>query len=184
MRAGAPAAPCRAQRPLAVPCVFGSRPRALSRRRPAPLAGARRSRTRSIAYVAAASDAAPGIFPAGKRQAKVDIPAVWVSVSVADAATDDFASDLDEAIQAGATAVLLSDTQTGGADLFKAAAQVKETVRGRVVVLVQDRADIATACQLDGVMLTPDGAHLRVAVQRMHSLHVKDPVLAYASVRA
>ena len=152
--------------------MSGGRLRALSRPQPAPLGGARRSRTRSIAYVAAASDAAPGIFPAGKRQAKVEIPAVWVTVSVADAAAEDFASDLDEAIQAGATAVLLSDTQSGGADLFNAAAQVKETVRGRAVVLVQDRADIATACQLDGVMLTPEGPCPTPALATARSFHV------------
>jgi hypothetical protein len=117
-------------------------------------------RMKSVIRRVAASDAATGIFPAGKRQAKVKIPALWIKTSVSDASGAAFDQDLDNAIESGATAVVLSDKQAGGADLFNAAAHVKEVVRGRAVVLIEDRTDIATACQLDGVMLTPQGTSI------------------------
>jgi hypothetical protein len=114
-------------------------------------------RTKSVVRRVAASDAPTGIFPAGKRQAKVKLPALWIQASVSDVLTSEFEEILENAIEAGANAVVLSDTQAGGADLFNAAAHVKEIVRGRAVVLIEDRTDIATACKLDGVMLTPRG---------------------------
>jgi hypothetical protein len=106
---------------------------------------------------AASSDVPTGLFPAGKKQAKVHIPAVWIVLECQKCFDDDLSAMLDEAIDAGATGLVLRDSQSGGADLFRAAAQLREAIRGRIVFLVEDRADIAAACGADGVVLSPNG---------------------------
>ena len=114
---------------------------------------------------AAPPDTTAGVFPAGKRQAKVAIPAVWTVLECSEVFNDDCEEHLDLLVDAGATAVVLRDTQSGGGDLFNAAAHLKEMARGRVAVLVEDRADIASACSVDGVLLTARGSILNRVIQ-------------------
>lgn len=66
---------------------------------------------------------------------------------------------LGQAISAGATAVVLSDTDgRGGAGaLYEAAIKVKEVLRGRAALLLVDRTDIADVVGADGVLLTERG---------------------------
>ena len=106
----------------------------------------------------AESTARVGLFPAGKQQARIQLPAVIISVESCDVATDALLIELESAIQEGATGFLLRDSQSGGADLFEAALRLKTQARGRCIVLIEDRADIAAAAQADGVLLTSKGA--------------------------
>lgn len=112
---------------------------------------------RSLSCAAASSDVSPGIFPAGKKQAKVRIPALHLNLTTDAILSSDVADSVDSHISAGTTAVIVRDPSASGADLFKAAAKVKEIVRGRIPVLLEDRTDIVSATQVDGVVLTERG---------------------------
>ena len=46
----------------------------------------------------------------------------------------------------------------GGAELYEAAVKLKDLIRGRAVLLISDRTDIANAVEADGVSLTSKGA--------------------------
>lgn len=46
---------------------------------------------------------------------------------------------------------------TGGAELYEAAIKLKDLIRGRAVLLISDRTDIANAVEADGVSLTNKG---------------------------
>lgn len=118
----------------------------------------RQTRFRAPAVSATNSDVSAGIFPAGKKQAKVQLPAVFVVVTSAEALLPDLPQRVEKCISAGATALVVRDSSTGGADLFKATAQLKDVVRGRVAVLLEDRTDIVAATDADGVVLTSQGA--------------------------
>lgn len=102
-----------------------------------------------------------GLFPAGKQQAKVKLPAVFLRLEAAD--VDSLADVLDPALAAGLSAVVLVDSASGGGDLFMAASRVLEHLRGRAMLLVEDRPDIAAAVQMDGVLLTGRGTLLQIA---------------------
>jgi len=49
----------------------------------------------------------------------------------------------------------------GGAELYTAACQLREALRGRALLLVEDRTDIAEAAEADGVVLSQRGACAR-----------------------
>lgn len=46
---------------------------------------------------------------------------------------------------------------SGGAELYNAAVQLKEQLRGRATLLIADRPDIADAVEADGVILSAKG---------------------------
>ena len=71
---------------------------------------------------------------------------------------------MEKCISAGATALVVRDSSTGGADLFKATVQLKGAVRSRVAVLLEDRTDIVSATDADGVVLTSQGANLLFSI--------------------
>ena len=45
----------------------------------------------------------------------------------------------------------------GGAELYNAAVQLKEQLRGRAILLIADRPDIADVVEAEGVVLSPQG---------------------------
>lgn len=49
-------------------------------------------------------------------------------------------------------------SHAGGAELYEAALLLKEVLRGRAVLLIQDRTDIAGAAEADGVVLSSRGS--------------------------
>lgn len=116
---------------------------------------------RDFTCAAASSDVSAGIFPAGKKQAKVKIPALHLNLTTDAILSSDVADSVDCHLGAGTTAIVVRDPSAGGADLFNAAAKVKEIVRGRVPVLLEDRTDIVSAAQVDGVVLTERGVSRR-----------------------
>ncbi len=67
---------------------------------------------------------------------------------------------------------------TGGAQLYEAAVLMKDILRGRAALLIQDRTDIVAAAEADGVVLDQDilgdrvcgqlvGLELQLAVGRL-----------------
>lgn len=107
----------------------------------------------------------PSLFPAGKRQARVVLPALLITLRADEfQASPAAARDLAAAVAGGATAVALREgAKTGAAELYAAAVAVKELLRGRVPLLVVDRTDIADAAGADGALLSPAGLPTVVA---------------------
>ena len=112
-----------------------------------------------------------GLFPAGKRQARVQLPALMLAVTAADVLDPAQAGGALEALSAavagGATAVVLAQGAdgggSGGAELYEAAVRLKELLRGRAVLLIADRTDIVDAAGADGALLTGAGLPTMVA---------------------
>ena len=49
---------------------------------------------------------------------------------------------------------------TGGAELYEAAVLLKSVLRGRGILLIEDRTDIVGAAEADGVVLSRQGVVL------------------------
>lgn len=97
------------------------------------------------------------MFPAGQKQARMDLPALLVTVQAGSLLESQrLAADVNDAITAGATAVLL-DGSDNAAALYEAAVKVKELLRERAALLLLDRLDIAAAVGAEGVVLSPTG---------------------------
>lgn len=112
----------------------------------------------------------PGIFPAGKRQARVKLPALFITVAADDflASPSAASEDIAAAVAGGATAVLLREgLDAGAAQLYEAAVALKGVLRGRAALLVVDRTDVADAADADGAVLTPTGLPTVVARNMM-----------------
>ena len=126
--------------------------------------------------------ASVGLFPAGKRQARVQLPALMLAVEAADVLDADqragAVEDICAAVAAGATAVVLRQGGEGSGELYEAAVRLKELLRGRAALLVADRTDIVDVVGADGALLSPDGLPTVVA-KRM--LQVCAPAAAAAA---
>jgi hypothetical protein len=70
----------------------------------------------SAVKCAATSNSTPSVtlFPAGKKQARVKIPACFLKVSVQEALSDEVSQILDEAVSAGITGLWLVDEGNEG----------------------------------------------------------------------
>lgn len=104
-----------------------------------------------------------GLFPAGSAALTVKLPALFLCVDADSVLQDpDTLPSISQAVAAGATAVLLSESPASGASaLYDAACALRGTLRGRASLLLMDRTDIATAAEADGVVLTEQGAVCR-----------------------
>lgn len=110
------------------------------------------------------SSAGPGVFPAGQKQARVVLPALLLELSASELLdSPSAAATVDQAVAAGATAVVLSEGSAGAAALYDAACKLKDLLRGRAALLLADRADIATAVAAEGVVLGEAGLPTVVA---------------------
>jgi small GTP-binding protein len=95
-------------------------------------------------------------FPAGRCQGKVQLPALFITISASEV-TSSIGSRIDGAIRGGATAIVLSDSGTGAGQLYEAAIRLKDIIRGRAALLVQDRTDVVDLSGADGALLSADG---------------------------
>jgi len=142
--------------------VSGGAARPTPRRAPLGPAASPQPRRATLAAATQPSSAAAGvgIFPAGQKQARVDLPALMVEVDAAafSAAPQSLLNDVNAAVTAGATAVVLGAGAAGAAGLYEAAVQLKALLRGRAALLLLDRTDIATAVEAEGVVLSAAGA--------------------------
>ncbi|CAG9463676.1 unnamed protein product [Pedinophyceae sp. YPF-701] len=148
-------------------------------RRPAPVrehaacsgCGAARRRGQRVAARASLGDSDgrtnQGLFPAGRKQIKVELPSLALRVDAGRALSDPAYCDaVSDAVRGGANLVLLFDASGsagGGRSLYQAAVKVKDLVRGRAPLLLLDRPDLASAAGADGVLLTKDAVPLVVA---------------------
>lgn len=127
----------------------------------------RRRRSAAGACRSTAKDARVGVFPAKQRQAKVELPAIMVQLFAADVLSPDqgppLMESLDAAVSNGITTVVLSEEGAGAAAMYEAAVKVKDALRGRADLLLEDRTDIAAAVEAEGVVLTDQGVPVVVA---------------------
>lgn len=90
----------------------------------------------------------------------MDLPALLITLQAGSllepAQAEQLAEAINDAITAGATAVLL-DGSDNAAALYEAAVKVKELLRERAALLLLDRLDIAAAVGAEGVVLSPTG---------------------------
>eukprot|EP00210_Caulerpa_lentillifera_P008584 g8188.t1 len=105
-----------------------------------------------------------GIFPSGKKQPQLEVPAVILSVEAQDVLTDpEVLIDVSKAVAGGITAVLLREENASSAELYEAASLVQEKLRDRAALFIMGRSDIAEAVDATGVLLTKQGVPLAVA---------------------
>jgi GTPase SAR1 family protein len=143
-----------------------------------------------VVAAAASPSPSPGLFfPAGQAQARVALPALFLVVRASEAlrmldegAPEQRRQQLDAAVAAGATAVLLvesgesdgDDDSDGGSSnsstsgkgaqqLYDAAVRLRDFLRGRCPLLVEDRLDVATAAGCQGALLPEAGVPVVVA---------------------
>lgn len=104
------------------------------------------------------------VFPAGRKQARVKLPACVLKVTVLDVLQQqEFEDLLSLATAGGITGVLLTEASgSDGAALYEAACKLKAQLRGRAVLLIADRTDIADAAEADGVVLSSKGQGCRL----------------------
>ena len=120
-----------------------------------------RQRSKQPAYATASSvSQTASVFPAGRTQARVKLPACILKVAATEVLQEqNFSEVLSSATAGGITGVLLADTSgNDGAALYEAACKLKEQLRGRAVLLIADRTDIVDAAEADGVILSSKGA--------------------------
>ena len=118
----------------------------------------------------ASNDVTVGSFRAGQKRAEVRVPSLVLEISsgqvVGKGELDkaDVAAAVDAAVGGGVTMVVLKEgggPQGEAMELFEAACQLKSLLRGRVPLLVFERADIAAAAMADGVALSDRGKRER-----------------------
>jgi thiamine-phosphate pyrophosphorylase len=64
---------------------------------------------------------------------------------------------VEEAIKGGANIVQLREKELPAGELFSLGVRLREVTRGRALLLINDRVDVAQACGADGVQLPEDG---------------------------
>ena len=104
--------------------------------------------------------AAEPFFAAAKRSLLV-LPASLFTLRVAD--WPDAAPSLEAALQAGATGFVLLEDGAGAGPLYETACALRSSLRGRALLLVADRPDVAAAADADGVLLSPAALPTTVA---------------------
>lgn len=111
------------------------------------------------------------LYPAGKRQARVQLPALFITVSPDDILqSQSLRDDADAALAGGVTAVVLQDSSSGGAaELYEAAVLLKDLIRGRATLLINDRTDVVDASGADGALLSPNGLPTVVAKKMLQN---------------
>ena len=109
------------------------------------------------------------LFPAGRRQTTVRIPALHLFVTVDEvlsASSSTTLQTLSDSIQGGVTAIILQEAGAGSGSLYLAGIKLSECIRGRASLLIEDRTDIVDASGADGALLTGEGLPV-VIVKRM-----------------
>ncbi len=161
-RCGPEAAP-RPMRPRPAQPPAHAQPRVTWHERAAPPQARRAPQPRSRAACRAQPDASSSppslsLFPAGQRQARVQLPALMLYVDAPQLlAGPEALEGIDAAVAGGATAVVLRDGGAGAAQLYEASLRAQGALRGRAPLLLLDRTDIAAAVSADGVLLSETG---------------------------
>ena len=108
------------------------------------------------------AERSPSLLPAGKRQARVQLPALFLVVQAEDASSA--VQVIGAAIEGGVTGFVVAGSSSGNTSaLYEAAMMLKEALRGRAMLLIEDRTDVADAVGADGTILSTSGLPTVVA---------------------
>ncbi len=102
-------------------------------------------------------------MPLPTRIGRLKVPVLCFVVSKASVKDGDVEKAVTEAIAGGVNMVQLRDHETPAGELLALARRLKTLMRGKAMLMVNDRVDIAVAAELDGVQLPEDGIPTRVA---------------------
>lgn len=115
-------------------------------------------------FVKCSSTPQTGIFPSGKKQPQLEIPALVLSVGAQEVLDDpEVLKDISNGVAGGVTAILLREENVNSAELYEAALQLQSKLRERASLFIMGRSDIAEAVEATGVLLTNEGVPLAVA---------------------
>ncbi len=70
---------------------------------------------------------------------------------------------VERAVEAGATMVQLREKDLPAAEMFSMACRLREVTRGKALLFINDRVDVALACEADGVQLGEQGLPVEAA---------------------
>lgn len=117
---------------------------------------ARRAPPRRPPRAAASSADAPPPRAAFAAASRPVLPLPCLLLTLPAAALPACEAALEAAVAAREGVVLvLSESQGGAGELFDAALRAKSLLRGRSLLLLSERPDVAAACGADGVLLSP-----------------------------
>lgn len=107
------------------------------------------------------------LLPAGKKQARVRIPGIVLEMESLDVVAPD--AGIEEVVEDGCvTGVIVKETPGAGAgELYAAVVALNESIGSSVLVMVEDRSDVAEAAGAAGVMVSATGLPIVVAKGRL-----------------
>ena len=96
------------------------------------------------------------------RIGRLHLPVLCLVVSKADAKDGDIEKLVREAVAGGVTMVQLRDRVLAAGELLEVARNLKRVTRGKALLMINDRVDVAEAVEADGVHLPENGLPTRV----------------------
>eukprot|EP00890_Picochlorum_soloecismus_P001079 jgi/Picsp_1/1972/NSC_05438-R1_protein len=96
------------------------------------------------------------LLPAGKKQARLEIPGIFVKVEPGDVVDGRALEDIVEAVRQGVSGVIIGGEGNAG-NMYNSILALKEAVEGQAMLIVEDRSDIADAVGVDGVLVSSTG---------------------------
>jgi thiamine-phosphate pyrophosphorylase len=95
------------------------------------------------------------------RVGRLHLPVLCFVVSKADAKDGDVEKLVTDALAGGATMIQLRDHETPAGELVTLARRLKTITRGKALLIVNDRVDVAQMMEADGVQLPQEGLPVR-----------------------
>jgi thiamine-phosphate pyrophosphorylase len=97
------------------------------------------------------------------RIGRLRLPVLCFVASRSSVRDGDVETAVTEAVAGGVTMVLLREDDMPAGDLLRLAQRVKTITRGKALIVVYDRIDVAIAMEADGVHVPEDGLPTRTA---------------------
>lgn len=97
------------------------------------------------------------------RIGRLRLPVLCFVVGPANAPDGNLEKLVSEAVAGGVTMVQLRDRQLPAGEMLSLARRLKNITRGKALLIINDRVDVALAVEADGVQLPEDGLPTRVA---------------------
>src|SRR5688500_3102618 len=102
-------------------------------------------------------------MPLPSRIGRLRPPVLCFVASRSTVKDGDIEAAIKEAVAGGVTMVLLAEKEMPAGELLALARRVKTVTRGKALLIVDDRVDVAEALEADGIHLPEDGLPTRVA---------------------
>ncbi|HLF76867.1 MAG TPA: thiamine phosphate synthase [Dehalococcoidia bacterium] len=100
-------------------------------------------------------------MPLPTRIGRVHLPVLCLVVSKADAKDGDLEKLVSEAVAGGVDMVQLRDHSLPAGELLELARNLKRITRGKALLVINDRVDVAEAAEADGVQIPENGLPTR-----------------------